>query len=463
MNPLQVKMSKRDKAINQKNENKEIPVFSADGSIKKKPFKLPKKLIAILSVILVLLGIVYLPGIFMREKESNRFEIQPDTSGIKLVSEAAKSEPEADFDNDGLSNSLESRYGTSTRNPDTDNDGVCDYAELFIFQTDPNDPDDTLYNEVIKEQGNIDVSDPYKIYNIVMWPDDMESRVYGGVVRTQLGYRFCNFVGWAQFPEGKYAYKVVDGVHVLLDYREIENAWRIEDEQEIVLTDEPLEMVHMLRVKGIGEYYLADNLFGKALSMILPNNGLISCKKVARIDTWTDANNIVTSPIVSIDYDKSDLDRYKENNNLLTDLAMVYSSINEGSSVLVSLNSTEYGEVVAEIYGYTFDGELLVADPNTLEPVGTLNIIEKTERYLNEDGEIEFREYFDFKGLGYDSETNFDRINFFAAAVEGNLFETSDSDRTESITVNAIPNNDNINTNNSPASDTTTEQTSAQE
>ena len=47
----------------------------------------------------------------------------------------------ADFDGDGLSNELESRYGTDPNNPDTDNDGLSDGDEVNIYKTSPVDYD----------------------------------------------------------------------------------------------------------------------------------------------------------------------------------------------------------------------------------------------------------------------------------------------------------------------------------
>lgn len=428
MNALQVKMNKRDKAIQQKKKEEGIPIFNSDGKIKKEKKKMPKKMIASIIAVGTILSLIYIPGLFMNKEEDNAFVLQPDIMGIKKSSEAAQNAPDEDFDGDGLINSLESKYNTSIRRPDSDGDGVCDYAEIFITDTDPNKADKSLYDAVLKKEGSEKLMEPYKIYNVVLWPDNMSSRVYGGLVRTRQGYRFCNYTGWAQFPEGAYAYKVKDGVHVPLKYKKVENAWYIDDDSEVVLTDKPLETIHYFTVLNAVSAYIPDNFAGRMLSAILPDRGFITCRKMTKIDTWTNVNNIVTAPIVSIHFDVDDLSRYGKNNNTLEDLAKVYASIDEGSSVMVSLNSSEYGEVIAEIYGYTLDGELLLADPGTLQTVGTLKINERSGRYMDKDGEITYREWYEFKGIGFDSAKNFDRINFFAAAVEGNVFETKKED-----------------------------------
>jgi hypothetical protein len=48
---------------------------------------------------------------------------------------------DSDFDGDGLPDGLEILIGTDPRNPDTDNDGVNDYAEYYGLLTDPRNPD----------------------------------------------------------------------------------------------------------------------------------------------------------------------------------------------------------------------------------------------------------------------------------------------------------------------------------
>lgn len=429
LNALEEKMKKRDKAIKKKAEITDVPIFDSEGKVKKQKREVPKKTIIVLSIILVVLSIIYLPNFFIKDKNENQFIITPNVVGIKNASDYSKNTPDEDFDGDGFSNSLEKKYNTSQRRPDTDGDGVCDYAEVFITDTNPLKADDGLYKAVSKADAEAgkEVGSPYKIHNVVMWPDDIMSRVYGGLVRTRTGYRFCKFKGWAQFPEDGYAYKVKDGTHIALQHKEDENAWKIEDECEIVLSAEPLEMVHCFSIFGIGSYYIPDNVFGKILTAILPNNGIITCKKVAKTDTWMNANNSAVAPIVPINYDDKSLIRYGRNHNSLDDLAKVYASIDEQSSVLASLQSSEFGEVIVEVYGYTLDGNLYVANPDTLEPLGALTITERSERYMNEKGEIVYREWFEYSGLGFDSMQNNDRISFFAAAVDGNAFEEESS------------------------------------
>jgi hypothetical protein len=46
-----------------------------------------------------------------------------------------------DFDADGLYDAAELRFGTDPKKPDTDNDRVTDYSEIFGLMTDPRNPD----------------------------------------------------------------------------------------------------------------------------------------------------------------------------------------------------------------------------------------------------------------------------------------------------------------------------------
>ncbi len=53
----------------------------------------------------------------------------------------------------------------------------------------------------------------------------------------------------------------------------------------------------------------------------------------------------------------------------------------------VSLYSSNVGEAIGIVYGYTKEGDLLVADEN-LNPVGTLKITECAMNMMDKDGNI---------------------------------------------------------------------------
>ncbi len=435
MNQLEAKMKKRDKAVinkKQKTEKTLIPSYDEKGNeiTAKVKRRIPKSIIIILAIIAALLLLIYLPGYFMKDNtENNVWAVTPDSAGIKALSDYVKENPNEDTDNDGIINSLEWQYGTSPRFVDTDNDGVSDYAELFITNSNPLIDEGTLEN-YIKQKDKIDIKKPFKSNTVILWADDVSSYIKGGAVLTLNGYRVCNFKGWAQFPVEGYAYKIENDVHIPLEYRETENAWRIDDDCEIVISSEPLKMVHVFHVIGFSNVYINDNFFGKILSAILPSKGLITCSKVAKVDTWKDTKNYKTNDIKKIEYERNTHSRFGENHNGLTNLSSVYITIKKNENVLVSLCSSEYGEYIAEVYGITANGNLLLANPDTLEPIGILDIEERIGRYVDQTGKIGYREWFEFKGLGFDSH-NKDSINFFASSNPESDFGKTEKDEIE--------------------------------
>lgn len=79
-----------------------------------------------------------------------------------------------DDDNDGLFNIIEEIYGTDTKNPDTDGDGLTDYEEVYITGTDPlkydtdengiNDADDDYDNDSLSNREEIELgTDPRNV------------------------------------------------------------------------------------------------------------------------------------------------------------------------------------------------------------------------------------------------------------------------------------------------------------
>ena len=99
-------------------------------------------------------------------------------------------------------------------------------------------------------------------------------------------------------------------------------------------------------------------------------------------------------------------------------LQHVRKSIEEKDTTFaVSLFNRNYGEFIAIVYGYTQDGNLLLADIDTLQPIGVLGITERANKVVTNKGEMLSRTYFDFDGFGFHS-YNGDRICFFASSAE---------------------------------------------
>ena len=111
------------------------------------------------------------------------------------------------------------------------------------------------------------------------------------------------------------------------------------------------------------------------------------------------------------------MSRFGVNHNSLTDLGEVYGLLDGGSCVLASLNSADFGETLILIYGYS-ETSLLIADPNTLKPVGELQTVPSVQIVFGKDESFSQELFFEFIGLGYDSRVN-DRIHFICATVAG--------------------------------------------
>lgn len=415
-------MNKKEKARAKKRQDKALPEYGPGGRVQRRRRKSHKVLYSVIGAICAFILAIYVPTLYdvITQKDDSRgsYFIAPDTAALKAYNDYSQAMMTADFDGDNLTNEQESRYETSPRRMDTDGDGVSDYAELFIYGTSPTKANNTLYEAFVAQdraEGN-EVDAPYRIGNVVMWADSYRAKAYGCVIQTLRGYRFIDFTGWAEFPSGNYAYEIRDGKHKALEKRETENVWRIDTENEVVLYDEPLLMTNRFYFAG-HTLYLDDNIFGKVLSFLLPDKGWIACERLALVDTWDEDDETITAPIVKIDFDKEDNTRFGRNQNTLQDLASVYALLKDGDAVLVALNSVYDGEIIAEIYGYTPSGDLLIANSETLEPAGTLHIEPKAARVIDAQGEFILYEYFDFYGLGFDSRVQFDTIAFLAAAV----------------------------------------------
>jgi hypothetical protein len=336
-----------------------------------------------------------------------------------------KNMPDDDFDEDGLTNEKETSVGTGAYTVDTDNDGVTDYAELYITETNPKIPTDTVIGYVKRKnaENGKQVNSPIKVYNVVLWPDDYASRARGGVIRTFEGYKFNKFKGWVQFPEGEYAYKIVNGRHVELEKNE-QGYFHIDGgDVSVRLYNEPLETAYKICFIGGGFVRVEDNLLGKALHFMLPNNGsgFITCVKSAVSDFNETTGVGGSASIVTPDKIPLTDARFGRNMNKLSDLADIFAKIDGGECVILSLYSKERGEAFVLAHGYLYRGSIFVADITTGERLGAINFSEHAERLLDKSGELQQYEWFTFEGCGFDSAKG-DRI-----AIVGDTVPSSDN------------------------------------
>lgn len=324
---------------------------------------------------------------FLSEEKvsSENAAVKYDTSAIKLSSDALKNNPSKDFDGDGIENSEESSEGTNPWFIDSDLDGLTDYCELYVTKTNPKEFNkDYLIDQQKKydEKKDKSLGSPYKIGNVILWADDYESKAYGSVVKTTTGYRFCNFSGYAQFPEdeGKYAYKVENGVRKSLTYREDERVWKVSSGDTVELYKKELEGTVDFSFFGM-HIYASDNLATSVLSKILPDRGFITATAKTKMDVDPDTRDSTITDIKKVKYKKKDTYRFTMNTNKLNDLQFVRQTIKEEDDcVAVSLYNKNEGEYVAIVYGYTYEGDLLLADKDSLEPVGVLSTTEKAKK-----------------------------------------------------------------------------------
>lgn len=417
MNKLNRKIKAKRQMTTGETTEQVLPVYADGGVVTKQVKRIPYRLIIVLSVIFLLAVLLYLPEILYKPQEvENRRILPADIQAVKLTNEYTRDCPEDDFDGDGLLNYLEQQHGTSSRRDDTDGDGISDYAEIYMTETNPTVYDEGLLERRMKkllEKEGKKYSDPYKLENVVLWADDVASRAFGAVVKTQRGYRIYDFSGWVEFPEKGYAYAVNGETYELLEYKENSNAWRIDGDTEVCLSVNKLSVSHRFRfIKW--QFEMSDNFIGKTLSFLLPDNaGILTCKP--ETTDQKGSRSVEVEHIMVPDYEKDNLERYGMNHNSLTELGEVYALIDDGSCVLASLNSSDHGETLILIYGYSEEC-LLIADPKTGEHIGKITTIPCARSLLTKEGKVEQKLYFNFRGLGYDSQ-RFDRIHFIAASI----------------------------------------------
>ena len=400
-----------------------IPAYGERGEIIRKEIRIPKWLIGVVAFIAVAAAVLYLPALPIAERLFNPAEtarsLHIDAGMIRTARDYLQENPGADFDGDLLLNEQEVQRGTNPYKTDTDKDGISDYVELYTYDSNPLSYSNDLvsYVKAVSAEAGKNVSTPYKMNDVVLWPDDWNSRARGGVVRTVNGYRFCSFKGWVQFPyEPAFAYQVINGVHVLLPYREAEKAWRVVDETEVLLFPKKLETEFEISVLGKKYYYDPDGwqrwVF-KALEFLLPSKSLfISAREATLADRAGEVKPLVelTPAPVTGEYP---IWRFDRSMNNLSDLAAVYRMLNEGRCILASFYVENEGEAMAEVYGYDENGGLLLCDVESLQSIGTLKIIEKTSKVMLNENVVSVNEWFSFVGCGLDSTKKNIQVRFF--------------------------------------------------
>lgn len=413
MSLLSKKMKKIKKA---KDSTEQILLFDERGRPIKEKKPIKKWPIITVASIGAVLGFLYIPAAITIPAPATSYpsKVSVNSETIRASNTYIKTYPDEDFDNDGLLNSIENNYGTNPHMADTDDDGLTDYIEIYNLNSSPVSWGNGIQSQVstIDEKNGEATGTPFKIDNVVMWADNLYSKSYGGVVRTIDGYQFSNFTGWVQFAEDGYAYQYVDGIHKELDYREAENAYRIDENMRVVISGR--KMTKLYRFEYFGETaYLENNTFAEILDAILPdygNKAFLKCYPVMDVDRDGNGREDRIVEIVAPDYVLND-SRFALNHNTFDVLSKVFTAIDSGKTVPVSLFRDNYGETIVIAYGYTSEGDLLVANSETLEPVGKILINERCGRKVNQEGLMEIQQWFTFSGLNY-STSNRSRMVF---------------------------------------------------
>jgi len=377
-----------------------------------KPAVTPKKSrvkLILIGVLALLILIIYLPPLVFSAPDATKtaspITMKPNDAAMEEAISLFRNAPNEDFDGDGLINELENKYGTNAFVPDYDKDGVSDYAELFITNTNPAKYESAAEN-YIRNLG-IAANDPFKVNDVILWADDYKSHANGSVIESSPNiFRFSGFIGWAQFPRSGFAYAIKDGAHSLLEQHS-NGSYRIEaNESDLLVFLSDTKLTEHNRLSLLGKDILMESSwYSDVLSFVLPSNGfgLITCKKITSADLQTATSIVLENDRVQCDVKSLPKERFGKNNVALTDLQNILEKLKDGENVLISLMDHTKGEIILEIYGYTSEFDLLVCDAATGEKVGTLDITISSARILDKTGEIQVYNYFDFAGQGYNS------------------------------------------------------------
>lgn len=401
-------------------EKTDLPEYTLQGTVNnagKKDRKALKVIgISLIGFLSVVCGVLYLPALFMQPEpaSSPAFTVQIDTTVTDMPNAWTRESMNADFDNDKLINSLESEYGTSPRRIDTDNDGITDYAEIYVTDTDPAVPNRDICIDVAKKEAKAagaQLGSPYKVHNVILWPETWEARTFGSVLPSLQGYVFCEFVGWAKFPESGIAYGYDGKEHFFLSYREAEDAWYIPHDCTVKIYGQELGTTIRLKTP-FGESYLRETFFTNLIEkLLLDDHAWFAAKRIFNIDAWEQQEETTETKWYPVQIDKENKARFGASDDSLADLANVYKLIEEGYCVAASLYRTGVGEAFITIYGYDANGDLLVSEHQKERPLGKLTIKPACRRIMDADGVRVQYEWFEFSGLGFDS-GQYDRINF---------------------------------------------------
>jgi len=373
-----------------------------------------KKVYIIISAVIIFISLlitsIYIPQLFIKDiKVENSLITTPDKEAISLRETYLLEHPNEDFDGDGAVNAKEINNGSNPYKFDSDNDGVSDELDST-----PNEFSKEIAESLALE--GIAPKSPYEMNGLIMWADNEDSLIKGGaILLTNGNYRITDFKGWIAFPSGKYAYSVKNGTHNPLKHKEKENAWYVNGDSEIQITESEPEYIHKFSIFN-SSIYLNDNNFSDLISNILPDKGWITSKKIWLDDTFIKNNDITFSTNFNTP-SSFDLSRFSHADYKLSNLTMVYNTIAGGDSVYASIIDNEQGESIVRIIGFDKTGNLVTENLDATN-ANYIYIYPTAGKTLTKDNAVVTREWFEFEGCGYSS-YNGSTISFFASSAEG--------------------------------------------
>ena len=385
------------------------PSFSYDtqGRVRRRSLSKKARLILLCSILLFFcvaaIAAIYMPQLFLADDGIGSMIAAHDPQGWTKLQSHLIANGHLDYDRDGINNASELGLGSNPFFQDTDNDGIADGLDANILKY------DKTLEKAVKATGATRKT-PYTINGVILWPDTNDAWVRGGVIKTQTGYQFQEYVGWAKFPEKGIAYQYADGKHTPLSYREEADAYHIKENCLVVIVPEAKEMTY--RISFIGKEKYSRTKFGAFLADILPDKGWLTAEAMWLDDTFIDTNRMRFNQY-KVEQNPPDAEnRYTMYTNRLPDLAAVYNLIDDGYCVWASLMSQSNGEMIVVIYGYVDNGDLLICDPMKPEQEGVLRVQAHCVRSLDGDSKVSLFEYFTIQGCGYTEDA---LIAFYAA------------------------------------------------
>lgn len=243
----------------------------------------------------------------------------------------------------GYYNSLLAEITDMERREDWDGDGLENGADLYPRDIDA-DKNGISDGHEGKKMVSEDLPLQYKNTKLVV------SNTQSGITKFRGDWYICSFAGWIAFEDEKGTPYVLSGD----EWKEAEHEW--------------MDKICYVNLSGGCRLRFSDS--GKP-----------------------DDRDIVIDA-VSAECKKRPDERYSIANALLSQLEEIYTSVDNGKTVQISI-LTEQGEQLLIVYGYDKYGNLLVANTESFESTGKIEINIKAQVFW--DGQkITMRSWFDF-------------------------------------------------------------------